>query len=150
MQRYATVKLQILVVPVVLALVLCGCSKDASEMITLKDSAAETAVSTNDASHAGDSVENATLGTAGQMKDAGREARDGAPTAGQKAEEGDRYRASNFNCDTVAPQDKAQCRRYNERGKSAAPLDKNSAGLVALLILFRGHPGDRIWPNEGE
>ena len=137
MQRYATVKLQILVVPVLLAL--CGYSEDTREINSPKDSPAEAVDPSNVASHAGNTV---------KVKDAGQETRDAVPTTRQTAKEGDTYSTSNFNCETVAPQDKAQCRRYSERGKSAAPLDKNSAGLVALLILFREHPGDRIGPNE--
>jgi hypothetical protein len=172
MQRYATVKLRILVVPVVL--VLCGCSKDASEMNSLKASAAEAVDSGNDAT--------ARAGNAAKVKDASLEKNDGAEKGTREAkgrhsaaakdwsdfqftvkrcdtlmgaenrqcvmDARDTYRASNFNCDTMAPEDRAQCRRYSERWKSARTLDKNSTGLVALLILFRAHPGDRIWPNE--
>jgi hypothetical protein len=174
MQRYATVKLRILVVPVVLALLLCGCSKDASEMNSLKASAAEAADSSNDAT--------SRAGNTAKVKDASAEKKDAAEEGTREAKDGhsaaakdwsdfqvmvkrcdtltgaenkqcvmdarDTYRASNFNCDTMASQYKAQCQSYSERWKSVRTLDKNSAGLVALLILFRVHPGDRIWPNE--
>src|SRR5258705_8661668 len=100
--------------------------------------------SASGASRAGNTAKNGTLGSVGQPNDARRDTRGtGAATSGQNP-----YRAANVNCESVPPHDKAQCQRDSE-GKSAS-VDKNSAALVALLILFRGYPGDRVWPNNRE
>jgi len=142
MWRYATFNLSILVAAV-LALLLCGCSKNVTETKDLKESASETLDSSDGAAS---SATTGVLGPPDQAKGARREAGSvAAAKTGQAT-----YRASNFNCERMAPQHEAQCQRYSDADESAAPLDKNSAGLVALLILFRGHPGDRIWPNNRE
>jgi hypothetical protein len=140
MWRYATFNLPILIAAV-LALLLCGCSRNVAETNNLKESASEVLDSGDGAAS---SAKTGVLGPPGQAKGA-RRGNVAAAKTGQTT-----YRASDFNCESMAPQRKAQCQRYGEGDESAAPLDKNSASLVALLILFRGHPGDRIWPNNRE
>jgi len=165
--------LRILILPVVLALALCGCSKnEEGSMSKANDSATKASDSAKDtpsnAANAPKDVAQATPGTAGTVKEASGETKDAAANAGQKAKEGARqakskttdkakearaanaknwsdfqvmlnkcdaltgaekkqciidaqsaYGASNFDCESMTPQDKVQCREYREQWKSA-------------------------------
>jgi len=181
---------RILVVPVLVVLALCGCSKtDDGKTPKFKDSVASPA--SDAASHTEIAPKDRDLSAANEVTDAAAETKNAARKANEKAKKGsgqvrdahsstakdwrnfrvlvkkcnatttaeskqclmkarDTYRAWNLNCDTLAPEDKAQCTRYIERWTSAladAPHANTPAVRSGEPNTIPADPGD---PSDKE